>query len=413
MTRRELSVILSALIAASPLPAQVKSEPLVQLVTVSNRAAIANRLPFTVVALVIRVTDNGSWADHATINAPANSVTESAVLAEGAVLADVEFLSRDIPWLRLPNCAEITSEQSPDAYEANLAAQLQSIGTLSTSDEGRHLIALSQERARLELQSNKEFISLVATDPVANDKLLSRLVLANSDWERQSVYREMETNERTEQAAQVAAMALDFEEENAKERELSAKDRDRLKTLLTAAQQSAESLEAAAAARANEAAILRDYWNVLTEELDKTSKEAQSTAITPQSAIERACTGPSRITDIVKVYLLADTAQQLVTAKISFDKGEGHKTELRRLEGSDWFAGYVVWPNEASEASAAIRSPSDGSWLPIIGTVSPGRASVTSAVSKVKRGFADLRKRYDTASAKADAIPILHAVIIP
>jgi hypothetical protein len=88
-----------------------------------------------------------------------------------------------------------------------------------------------------------------------------------------------------------------------------------------------------------------------------------------------------------------------VVAAITFDKGSGHKTVLRRIGKSMTWRGGIVWPVAATSARVEIENPSKAV---VPGSVSVGRKSIEALEKDLDVSLAKIVKDYENAKARAE-----------
>jgi hypothetical protein len=405
--------LLLALVLAARTQAQSPADYApIRMTADGQRAIVVNTLIVDAVALAVRAGPDSSWSDYRPILIPAKSQITVDSHGDRWGLAQFDLVGNDIPRVNLPRCGASVQTETGEQFLADFTANLDSLGT-SETPLARHLIALTQERAQLAFQSRRDLVWLTMNDPVAYFDRLNRFYGAPTDVARREAGTELVVNDRVEKVMELTLMAIDFDEEHAAERRLSARERDRLKSLLPAAEDAINEASEMTKRRSEQVDAFRMYYGFLASEHSHRHLAPGQSMIRPRSAATRVCGGTAALLDPVRFDAEVGEPLAVVITRVQFDHGRDQLTVFRRLEKTNTFVGFIAWPVDASTASLKVSASGSSDWSAIDGIVTPGRGPLIQSKAAIEQGLAMLKKRYQDASARADAVPTVRTMIIP
>jgi hypothetical protein len=395
---------------------------LVEIQHQGSECRVVNRLPAPI-AVLTQNASSGS-VTYATLVVPADGSAACALATQPEMLR-LEVLdyfmsgTRQISKQEAIRLGQLTQPELEKSIGEMRAAPAKL--SIEGSTEARRQLMVAGEIAQIQLQQRADEIKTRRVNPVGAelDSQTTRDLLKNGDWQGLSQFDQAKAREHSQQSladATDTVMALSAAFDTVDRVKLSqlAADRDRLRALVKDSEILKADLGKALKAAEAEAVAGQSYCNAVVKSFDgMPKKELPSGEVRAGSSIKRMTTGPSGKTEIIEVELAAPSELAVLFAEVTFDKGQGHQTILRRIDDTNLWHGEIFWAIPASQAKIKVRHPGNGHMVSVPGSVTTGRPPLTASVDQATRVLASIKKEFKETSFRADGGDNIRTVAIP
>jgi hypothetical protein len=135
--------------------------------------------------------------------------------------------------------------------------------------------------------------------------------------------------------------------------------------------------------------------------------------VQPIGSVDRVCGSTAGTQDYIEFQAEPSSKANVVIGRIVFDRGGTWPTYFRRVQRTSTWVAPIIWPLDASSATAQFLNQATKQWVSLSGSVNPGRPAVVAQVKDAKSVMSKLSKLYHNASFSGEGGDATRTLFIP